>query len=296
MIGPVQHLVSDARRTRRRGKTPKALRFALAALFAAGLFTPAGALDGADKNKLASTAQLPIFKDPQTALRVGLENYHAGNATTSIEALRYAAEGGESLAQWKLGRMYADGDGVARDELKAYNYFQRIVEHFSDDDPDPGVRSLVSNAFVSLGVYLRKGVAGTTARVAPDPERAFELFRYAATYFRNADAQYQLARMYLDGAFIKKDMRQALNWLDLAARKGHAQAQALIGQLMFDGAGGVGQRPRGLMYLTLARESAQGAAADQWIVDSHARALATASEAERMAAVAMLERYLKHRD
>jgi len=296
MIGPVQLLFPGTASAIRGGVRAKAVGCAVLALLATGFFAPAGALDGADKNKLATAAQLPIFKDPQAALRAGLESYHAGNATSSVEALRYAADGGESLAQWKLGRMYADGDGVARDELKAYSYFSRIVEHFSDDDPDPGVRSLVSNAFVSLGVYLRQGVAGATARVAPDPERAFDLFRYAATYFRNADAQYQLGRMYLDGDGVKKDVRQALNWLDLAARKGHAQAQALIGQLMFDGAGGAAQRPRGLMYLTLARESASGAAADQWIVDMHARALAAASDAERNAAVAMLEHYLKHRD
>jgi uncharacterized protein len=294
---PMQHIFSGGFLSCVLRPTPKrALECALVALLAAGLFTPAGALDGAEKAKISPTTQLPIFKDPQAALRAGIESYHAGNPTRSIEALRYAADGGESLAQWKLGRMYADGDGVVRDDVKAYNYFSRIVETFSDDDPDPGVRSLVSNAFVSLGVYLRQGVASATAKIAPDPERAFELFRYAATYFRNADAQYQLARMYLDGAFVKKDARQALNWLELAARKGHAPSQALIGQLMFDGAGGAAQRPRGLMYLTLAREAASSGAGDQWIVDQHTRALAAASDAERSAAGAMLEHYLKHRD
>ena len=36
---------------------------------------------------------------------------------TSLTALQYAAEGGHPIAQWKLGRMYADGDGVAQDVL-----------------------------------------------------------------------------------------------------------------------------------------------------------------------------------
>ncbi len=97
-----------------------------------------------------------------------------------------------------------------------------------------------------------------SAKLAPDPERAFDLFRYAATYFGDADAQYNVARMYLDGVGVKKDMRQGMNWLDLAARKGHAPAQALLGEMMFNGeAGGAAQRPRGLMYLTLAREPAE---------------------------------------
>ncbi len=256
---------------------------------------PAPALDSSDQRTTSPTAQLPIFRDPRSALRAGIESYHSGAAGSSVEALRYAAEGGESLAQWKLGRMYADGDGVARDDLKAFDYFSKIVDHFADDDPDPGLRSTASAAFVAVGLYLREGIA--SAKVAPDPERAFDLFRYAATFFRNADAQYNVARMYLEGYGVKKDVRQGMNWLDLASRKGHVQAQALLGQLMFSGAaGGSPQRPRGLMYLTLAREAANGSSSDQWIVDLHNKALSSASEADRRAAVSMLESYLKHRD
>ena len=41
----------------------------------------------------------------------------------------------EPLAQWKLGRMYAEGDGVTRDDAKAYDYFSRIVDHFAEEEP-----------------------------------------------------------------------------------------------------------------------------------------------------------------
>ena len=294
MFGPLQRMAAAAP-----GKSVALLWICLAgaslAMLLAGLVTPAPALDASNERKISATAQLPIFKNPRAALRAGIESYHAGDAKTSLEALRYAADGGESLAQWKLGRMYADGDGVARDDAKAYDYFSMIVEHFSDDDPDPNQHSAVSSAFVAVGVYLREGVAG--AKILPDPARALDLFRYAASFFGNAEAQYNLARMYLDGAGVNKDIRQGLNWLDLAARKGHAQAQAALGQLMFNGeAGGQAQRPRGLMYLTLARESASGAAADQWIVDVHAKAVSAASEADRKAAVSLLEDYLKRRN
>ncbi len=256
---------------------------------------PAPALDAPRVDARVAMQPLPMFKDPRAALRAGLESYHAGDAATSVAALRYAAEGGEPLAQWKLGRMYADGDGVARDDAKAYDYFSRIVEHFADDEPDPRERSMAASAFVAVGVYLRDGLPG--AKIEPDLGRAFELFRYAATYFGNADAQYNLACMYLDGVGVKKNLRQSVNWLELAARKGHPQAQAVLGRLMFSGeAGGEPQRPRGLMYLTLARDAAAGAAGDQWIVDLYAKALSAASEADRKAAVAMLEGYLRERN
>lgn len=226
---------------------------------------------------------------------MGLESYHAGNTKKSLEALRYAADGGESLAQWKLGRMYADGDGVARDDAKAYAYFSKLVEHFSDDEPGPRERVMAAGAFVAVGVYYLEGIA--SAKITPDVGRAFDLFRYAATYFGNADAQYNLARMYLDGTGVAKDVRQGVNWLDLAARKGHAPAQALLGHLMFNGeAGAPPQRARGLMYLTLAREAAGDRASDQWIVELHSQAVARAGEADRRAAVSMLEYYLTRRD
>ena len=64
--------------------------------------------------------------------------------------------------------------------------------------------------------------------------------------------------------------------------------------MMFSGeASGEPERARGLMYLTLARDAAGGAARDQWIIDLHAKALNSASDADRRAAVAMLEGYLR---
>ena len=56
---------------------------------------------------------------------------------------------------------------------------------------------------------------------------------------------------------MPKDARQAARWLRLAAEKAHAPSQALLGHLLFNGADGIArQRARGLMFLTLARESA----------------------------------------
>jgi len=39
------------------------------------------------------------------------------SAASSLSALQNAAEGGHPVAQWKLGRMYADGDGVVQENL-----------------------------------------------------------------------------------------------------------------------------------------------------------------------------------
>lgn len=300
MVAEIQKgLISTSRISARAAlpkcRLPTCLLAASLGVLATALVAPAPALDSPRATANAESQTLTMFKDPRAALRAGLESYHAGDPATSVAALRYAAEGGEPLAQWKLGRMYAEGDGVARDDAKAYEYFSQIVDHYADDEPDPRERSMAASAFVAVGVYLRDGVPG--AAIKPDLDRAFDLFRYAATYFGAADAQYNLARMYLDGAGVKKNLRQGVNWLELAARKGHPRAQAMLGQMMFSGeAGGGADRARGLMYLTLARDAASGASRDRWIVDLHAEALNSASEADRRTAGAMLEGYLRERN
>ena len=69
---------------------------------------------------------LKMFKSAQQALRAGIDDLRAGDAKSSVEALKYAAAGGQSLAQWKLGRMYAQGQGVPHDDFQAYQYFDQL--------------------------------------------------------------------------------------------------------------------------------------------------------------------------
>ncbi len=191
-------------------------------------------------------------------MRAGLDSYLSGNPKKSVDALKFAADGGESLARWKLGRMYADGDGVTRDDIKAYQYFSQIVADYDDDEPGRRETAIVSSAYVALGVYTLSGIPNS--RVKANPERAAEMFQYAATNFGDSNAQYNLGRLYLEGTpGFDRDTRQATRWLSLAAEKGNASAQALLGQLLFNGQDGVlRQRARGLMWLTLARDAASG--------------------------------------
>src|SRR6266478_4118546 len=77
---------------------------------------------------------------------------------TSLTSLQYAAEGGHPVAQWKLGRMYADGDGVAQDDLRAFEYFSRIANAHAEDSPSAPQATIVANAFVALGRYYLSGI------------------------------------------------------------------------------------------------------------------------------------------
>jgi hypothetical protein len=266
-------------------------RIAVIAALTATIFVaaPVVAFDGSTTGSQEEAA-LPVVAAP-TGVAIVKKPVPPASIPASLTALQYAAEGGHPVAQWKLGRMYANGDGVAQDDLRAYDYFSKIANAHADDSPSAPQAAIVANAFVALGKYYASGIPNT--RVKADPERAREMFSYAASYFGNAEAQYSLARMYLDGVGMPQDVKYGIRWLGLAARKGQHQAQALLGQMLFNGDRLQRQTARGLMWLTLAQDSA--AADETWIKDSYRTALAKASDDDRAMALKMLERWVQGR-
>ncbi len=249
------------------------------------------ALDGGKPSNGQPKIAVQSFSSVEQALKAGVQDLNAGDAQSSVQALTYAADGGQPLAQWKLGRMYARGEGVPRDDAKAYVYFERLVESYNEDDPDRPDIAAISNAFVAVGVYCLNGIANS--EIKADPERALEMFQYAATNFGDSDAQYNLARMYMDGAAgLERNNMRAAQWLALAADKGHHPAQALLGHLLFLGEGVPRQRARGLMWLTLAKTAAQGPK-DEWIRDLYTKDWATAGDDDREVAAAYISAHGK---
>ena len=257
-------------------------------LGAAPIAGAALAFDGAPS---ASETAIPVVSAQTGAAAALKKAVPPTTAETSLTSLQYAAEGGHPVAQWKLGRMYANGDGVTQDDLRAFEYFSRIANAHAEDSPSAPQAAIVANAFVALGRYYLSGIPNS--KIKSDPERAREMFSYAASYFGNADAQYDLARMYLKGAGSRDDFRYGARWLGLAAQKGQHQAQALLGQMLFNGDQLPRQAARGLMWLTLARDSA--APDETWIKESYNKAIAKASDNDRAMALQMLEHWVQGR-
>jgi TPR repeat protein len=246
------------------------------------------------KPSVTEKEPLAIFRDPRQAMTKYIEGYRSGDARSSMDALRYAADGGEALARWKLGSMYAQGDGVPHDDVKAYQYFQQIIESYDEANPNPRERGVVASAFVAVGAYSLNGKPGKG--IERDTGRAFEMFSYAATEFGDMHAQYNLGLMYLEGAGITKDVRRGARWLRLAADKQHIESQAVLGRLYFNGIDGVQrQRALGIMYLTMAREGASEQTKYKWIIDLYDSAISTSSDTDRQAALAYLEQFVKGR-
>jgi hypothetical protein len=228
---------------------------------------------------------------PFEAFRSGTQALRAGNTELALNELEYAADQGMPAAQWKLGRMYADGDGVQKNTLRAFEYFSRLTKAHGDDAPGTPQARFVASAFVSLGQYYLEGIPNSAVKA--DLDRAREMYWYAASYFADPDAQYNLGRLYLDRNAGARDPRQAAKWLGLAARKGQYQAQALLGAMLFKGDDLSRQPALGLFWLTLAKDEARSDEA--WIAETYSNALAQATDSERTMAYKYLENWLKGR-
>jgi TPR repeat protein len=177
--------------------------------------------------------------------------------------------------------MYAEGDGVTRDDYEAFKFFSEIAQQ--DVEPGSPEESYVSDALVALGAYMKSGIPGSP--VEANAVAAQEYYMRAAANYRNPNAQFEIGKMFLKGeGGVKSSVRQAGRWLQLAAEKGHAGAQATLGNLLFQS----GKSVRGLAMMTAALERAT--AADRpWIRGMQEEAFSLAPEADRRTAISLAQ-------
>ena len=143
----------------------------------------------------------------------------AGNDALNVDAVRAAAERGDAVAQYKLGKMYVIGQGVEKDDVQAVAWFRKSAEQGSAGGQN------------GLGFMYRNGRG-----VQQDDAQAIAWFRKAAEQ-GNANAQRNLGNMYLDGRGVQHDDAQAVAWFRKAAEQGDAASQAALGIMYEHGLG-----------------------------------------------------------
>jgi TPR repeat protein len=72
-------------------------------------------------------AQTP--DDQQSQYLLGMTAYGAGDYEKALSLFRPLAEQGYFDAQWELGTMYAEGQGVPQDNIEAAKWFRECAEH-----------------------------------------------------------------------------------------------------------------------------------------------------------------------
>jgi uncharacterized protein len=124
----------------------------------------------------------------------------------ALAACQKLAREGSVLGQYTLGAMYARGQGVARDDAEAANWYRRAAEQG------------FAYAQYNLGFMYDVGQG-----IPQDSAEALNWYRLAADQ-GNAAAQNNLGTMYQSGQGMPPDYTQALMWFNLAAARGIEKA------------------------------------------------------------------------
>jgi len=255
---------------------------AVFAVLVAGTGAPALALD--------LEAKIGDDTPPAQAYQMALRAYRDGHTDEALSALEFAAGKGYAKAQWELARRYADGNGVKRDTLKAFRYFQILADQHAEDNPFVSTARIVADSFVELSHYYLSGIP--EAGVVQDISRAFNLLYHAATYFGDAEAQYRLGMMYLEGKGRNPSPATAARWLNLAAKKNHVGAQGELGRLLYADKNGPQDRLTGLIFLEVARRRADPAS-QAWVIQTHDEIFATLDGNQRQLVTSAADRWVE---
>jgi TPR repeat protein len=139
----------------------------------------------------------------------GEDAYHRGDNATAVREWSPLAKLGVAAAQFHLGQLYANGQGVPQDYVQARQWYEKAA------------RQGEASAQVELGVLYENGNG-----VPKDYQQALFWFRRAAEH-GNAMLLTSLGRMYEHGKGVPKDIVQAQKWYILGAGGGDKLAAEL---------------------------------------------------------------------
>lgn len=160
-------------------------------------------------------------------------------------AVRRAAKAGNPEAQFRLGVMYGNGDGVGLDYAQALEWFEKAAEQGH------------TNSLITMAWMFANG-----AGVDTDEERARTLYLRAAR-LGSAKAQYVVATMYRFAQYgVEKDIAEAVDWYLKAANQGMATAQFALGKMLMEGKGVMQDDAAALQWLSLAHVNGSKRAED----------------------------------
>ena len=146
--------------------------------------------------------------------------YNEKRYEEAFVAYERLAHEGDADAQTSLGYMYQQSQGVAKDEKKAIEWYEKAIEQ---EQP---------YALFNLGLMY----ANSSQYIAQDIEKAHALFLRSAVAGVDL-AQYEVALMFEQGAGCTQNYSEAAYWYEEAAKRGHAEAFNNLGVLYKDGLG-----------------------------------------------------------
>jgi TPR repeat protein/AAA+ superfamily predicted ATPase len=211
----------------------------------------------------------------------------------TVEELRRLALGSGFLvpdadAQFQLGRRYALGEGVVKNEVDAAKWFRRAADAGHAEAQrnlafsclhGRGVPKNTAEGIRRLRVAAEQGDAparrqlgyhyATGSGVPKNENEAVRWFRLAAEQ-GDCFAQYNLAFAYANGHGVPVDQAQAVRWYQAAADRGMPQAQCELGLAYEHGLGVPVDYEKSLQWNRLAAEkhSAEACSNLGWLYEN----------------------------
>ena len=137
------------------------------------------------------------------------------NAPVSFNELLKKANNNDISALNTIARYYAHGQGVQKDDEKAFYYYKKAAE-LGD-----------ARAQNSLGTFYLYGRG-----VEEDTDLAVQWYKKAAAQ-KNVMAQHNLGLHFMR----RHEYKEAFTWFQKAAEQGHAIAQSILGTMYAEGEG-----------------------------------------------------------
>ena len=129
-----------------------------------------------------------------------------GDSKEAVRLFRLSAAEGNEYAQYNLGHMYAEGQGVPQNYKEAFKWFRIAAEQG------------IPQAQYNLGFMYAEGQG-----VSQDYKEAVKWYRLSAEQ-GYAAAQYNLGNQYAKGTGVLQDYALAHMWFNLSGSNGYKDA------------------------------------------------------------------------
>jgi uncharacterized protein len=149
----------------------------------------------------------------------GMEAFRNKDYGKAFREWKAAAEAGQAEAQFDLGVLYAQGKGVRRDLTMAERWYRKAAEQ--------------GNAEAAFALGQMYSLGWGVPRDEADALRWFQMANSPDSDGPSTDWS------LIEGYGVQQDQKQAAYWYELAAEKGHAEAQFALGRLYAEGKGGI---------------------------------------------------------
>lgn len=128
----------------------------------------------------------------------GLRAYREGNYALAFDEFMSLALNGDATAQFRVGEMYAHGEGVKQNDKYAFQWYLKAA---AQDDP---------RAQFAVAEAYEKGIG-----ITQSDKNAATWYLTSADH-GNPRAQLVVGLMYAKGDNVKQDLVEAHKWLGLA--------------------------------------------------------------------------------